>query len=829
VRYTLKDYQADATHETSKALRRATVGFSSDADDYWSVVLSAPTGAGKTVIATAVIESLFVGNEGFSADPLARVLWVTDDPALNVQTQRNMLHASSALSPGRLIKIDSSFDDELFEAHHLYFLNIQKLARSNPLSTSVGDRRSYSIWETLANTIQAYGPHLYVVIDEAHRGMRQDSDRPTIVSRIINGQPGINPPAPIVWGISATPERFTRAITRWEIQRTTKIIDIAIEDVRSSGLLKDRIILDSPAAGQAQSDTTLVRAAVRQTRQFEADWHAYAEKQSEPPVVPVLVVQVANTPTEAELTEVLAAILEGWDGLQDRNIVNTFGEHMSLSIAGHTISYMAPHDIQDDLDVRVVLFKDAISTGWDCPRAEVLVSMRRAEDYTYIAQLMGRMVRTPLARRIATDQTLNDVHCYLPHFNKSQVSAIAKRFGEGAGDEPPVDVITDPIRLWRNEAVPAGVFDLLSGLPTYVVPGRIYRSQVSRLHTLATLLSGDHVVEDAQAQVRIQLNGVLAAHRERLELDGTFQGALEKVRNLKVERSIVLVAVESLGDLPASVSYQMARDDNNVDDLFRVAMRKFPEGLAQRYWDSIVSADEEDPTEAKAVTATLALFPEVVEAVHSTAEALVRQWLRAHQREISQLLDARKASYEPVKRETRNPELADLILPDTKVVSEVDQVWTKHVLANEEGIYPCAVKGWEPKVLAAEMRDRDLVAWYRNPTGGNGAVRIPYQVGPSYRPMYPDFIFFHQTDSGVRPSLIDPHGYHFSDAADKLKGFATYAENHAGVYARMESIVEIDGRLIALDLKSAAMRDAVRPVVSGGLKDLYLSHGGDYV
>src|SRR5215208_7402601 len=52
-------------------------------------------------------------------------------------------------------------------------------------------------------------------------------------------------------------------------------------------------------------------------------------------------------------------------------------------------------------------------------------------------------------------------------------------------------------------------FSNAEALPTYVVPGRIYRTQIARLHTLAALLSGDHIVEDAIAQVRIHLNGVL--------------------------------------------------------------------------------------------------------------------------------------------------------------------------------------------------------------------------------------------------------------------------------------------------------------------------------
>ncbi|WP_163602770.1 hypothetical protein, partial [Klebsiella pneumoniae] len=68
--------------------------------------------------------------------------------------------------------------------------------------------------------------------------------------------------------------------------------------------------------------------------------------------------------------------------------------------------------IDADKNIGVVFFKTSLSTGWDCPRAEVMMSFRRAEDHTYIAQLLGRMVRTPLARRIEKDAALNDVHLF---------------------------------------------------------------------------------------------------------------------------------------------------------------------------------------------------------------------------------------------------------------------------------------------------------------------------------------------------------------------------------------------------------------------------------
>ncbi len=76
--------------------------------------------------------------------------------------------------------------------------------------------------------------------------------------------------------------------------------------------------------------------------------------------------------------------------------------------------------------MRVLVAKDAISTGWDCPRAEVLVSFRPAKDNTHITQLLGRMVRSPLARRVPGDERLNAVDCILPFFDRTTAVKVVR-------------------------------------------------------------------------------------------------------------------------------------------------------------------------------------------------------------------------------------------------------------------------------------------------------------------------------------------------------------------------------------------------------------------
>ena len=92
-------------------------------------------------------------------------------------------------------------------------------------------------------------------------------------------------------------------------------------------------------------------------------------------------------------------------------------------------------DIADNRTIRVVFFKENLSTGWDCPRAETMMSFRHAQDATYIAQLLGRMIRTPLQRHIDVDETLNEVRLFLPHFNRDNVEIVMKALRDEEGSE----------------------------------------------------------------------------------------------------------------------------------------------------------------------------------------------------------------------------------------------------------------------------------------------------------------------------------------------------------------------------------------------------------
>ncbi len=144
-----------------------------------------------------------------------------------------------------------------------------------------------------------------------------------------------------------------------------------------------------------------------------------------------MVLQAPNTPDRNDIGRALDTIRERVAGAAARRHCPRLRRAQHADFRRHAVPYISPERVQDASWVRVLLAKDAISTGWDCPRAEVMVSFRPAKDQTHITQLLGRMVRTPLARRIPGNDRLNAVDCLLPFFDAQAVAAVADALMRG--------------------------------------------------------------------------------------------------------------------------------------------------------------------------------------------------------------------------------------------------------------------------------------------------------------------------------------------------------------------------------------------------------------
>jgi type III restriction enzyme len=855
MKFTLWDYQTDAVRDVLANLKKGRKDWHADA--YKSAFsLTAVTGAGKTVMAAAVFEALFHGDDefNFDADPGAVVIWFSDDPALNEQTRFRLMEASDRLNQTDLMPVETSFNRPKFEAKKVYFLNTHKLAKNGLLvrgfdqeeqdnktgMRSLGlrpDLRAYTIWDTIQNTIEDPDLTLYFVLDEAHRGLGNSTAaarnaRNTIVQRIINGANGV-PGIPLVWGISATVERFNEAMKA--AAKRSHLPDVLVDStkVQDSGLIKDTILIDIPD-DVGDFDTVLVRRATDKLKASSIAWSEYAEQQEgSHVVVPLMVLQVPNTPDPDDIGRALDTIYQQWQDLPAGSVANVLGEHTTQQFGNRHVPYISPELVQDSTWVRVLIAKDAISTGWDCPRAEVMVSFRAANDRTHITQLLGRMVRSPLARRIPGNERLNAVDCLLPKFNKKTVSDVVDALMKGDDTMPPSGgrILVNPVEMKPNPKASADVWEAFETLPSQTRPQRGAKP-AKRLTALSHELASDDLLPDAGKLAHEQMHKALDRFQEQ---EGVKIEAKRKAI-LTVDGKTVVADLK--GKSKSFNDFWEDADTAVIDDAYRRAARILSPDIARTYADFMAYkvAEPSDPdafedaiVEARVLIAALGLVMEVQAYFDAEADKLSKSWLQTYSGAIKGLADERKEAYRQIAQMSSEPQDLGLVKPEAKFeptkMRENDKetdlpTYKNHLLCDERGNYPAKLNDWEIAVVEAESKRKDFSFWYRNPQQpGQSSLGIAYRDGEEYKVVRPDFIFFSRSTEGmVVADLVDPHGHHLADALPKLQGLAIYARDHSQWYRRIEAVASSGDRLRMLDLT----REDVRQAIAGAHDSLSL-------
>lgn len=866
MKFKLKDYQHDAVVQVLDNLARARRAYhDSVRPRETSFTLSATTGAGKTVMAAAAIEALFYGNDqlDFDPDPGAVVLWFSDDPNLNDQTRIRLMQASDKLSHDRLVTIKPPFAVPLLEPRKVYFLNTQRLSKTSLLTRGAEsleteatlvtpDDLAYNIWQTLGNTIEEDDLTVYMVLDEAHRGFNTSTtrDKTTIVRALVNGEKtGL--PIPVVWGISATVDRFTKAMQEAEVRGDRYALPPVTVDpfrVQRSGLIKDTIRLDIPAEA-GNLETNLATRAARKLKESGKRWSKYLSDQATLPgekspewVSPLLVLQIPNTESPDDVGLWLDTVAAEIGDLMSSSVRHVLGDHSTKTFGSWEIDWIEPQRVQETSQVRVLIAKDGISTGWDCPRAEVLLSFRPAKDHDHITQLLGRMVRTPLARRIPGDDLLNSVDCILPHFDRATAGNVAK-FLTGIIESMPgmgQKVLLDGRELQPNPHVPGEVWKVWDSLPHLIVPQRGARP-VKQVVQLAQALSADAIRPGAIASVQKQFHGVFDQLAARY--DGQLRTAEIEVRTVRG-----MTIAGSFGESKLKYADFVERaDDRAIAVAFEDAKRAFGADVAQSYVDHVAGPDEddEDGTALRAAyvkAAALAVVPTVREKVDAAAKEVVDEWFAEARVALLGLPDERRDAYDDIRALAVEPQLTELRRPRIRLedFADVDgnqiavaELIDKHLMSDEAGCFPLtSLNQWEREVVRNEVARLDCVGWYRNPSvSAADSLGVTYRdaVG-NWRALHPDFIFFNDVAGTVQPSIVDPHGHHLDDAVVKLLGLAEYAETFGEHYLRIDALAHVNGEMRVLDLQDVTVRAAVKNAAKSAMAaiELYKSAGRKY-
>lgn len=340
-------------------------------------VFQSPTGSGKTVMAGEVFERLFHLN------PNIVILWASiGDGGLHHQSRQKfkkqlpkdiqVLSAEESLRGGQMF-----LNGKTIVTFSWQEINNKKKEDGSWDNVIMRDGEHLNFRELITHT-QAQRPVL-LFIDEAHS--KAKTFRSTEIISMFNPY--------LVLEVTATPTylefKKDKAYEKWISFSNKGLIykGYRVDPERVSGeelICKDFRVNYGVDFEKKQTDFEAILETAYQ-KHLELK-EGYKEHQ----VTPLLLVQIPNS-TEGEM---LRKRVEEY--LEQHHITT---ENNRLNIWLNNDHVLSDNLTKNTSSVEVLIFKQSITTGWDCPRAKVLLQFRDVKKKDTQLQIVGRILRMP--------------------------------------------------------------------------------------------------------------------------------------------------------------------------------------------------------------------------------------------------------------------------------------------------------------------------------------------------------------------------------------------------------------------------------------------------
>ena len=369
----LKEFQLNAVKKLFEAME-------TPARD---IILKSPTGSGKTIILT------YFMHQYIQSFPKTVFVWLTPGKGnLEEQSKAKMdkyIHASQT-------KLLSDVMTAGFEENDSCFINWEKLTKKG--NNALKDSERTNFLEHIQHALND-GIRFVIIVDESHQNNTIKADE--IIQYFHTDK---------IIRCSATPKGIAKA----------EIIEIPEEEVIAAGLIKKMLVInqDFPQSIETEDQTAfLLEKALGKQRELRA-----AFLQGGNDINPLIVIQIPN---KSE------TLLDG---------VERYLETQGLTYENGQLAVWLSdrHENLDGIDKpnaasSAVIIKQAVATGWDCPRAHILVKLRDNMDETFEIQTIGRIRRMPEAKHYQND--LLD-SCYLYTFDEKFTAGVKMALDKGA-------------------------------------------------------------------------------------------------------------------------------------------------------------------------------------------------------------------------------------------------------------------------------------------------------------------------------------------------------------------------------------------------------------
>lgn len=362
-------------------------------------VFQAPTGSGKTIMMAKYIEGLI---KELPKDDFCFVWMSIGKGELHLQSKHSLERVFAGFP--RVTSVEDAFSGgrERIVQNEVVVANWEKLRSKERQSGDwknliMKDGEKLNFRDVLEKTREQR--KIILIIDESH--VSADTARANELRDLIG--------ADVVIEMSATPRRpqqelgFTKELARGG----AGYVIVEPKDVIDEGMIKKEIIINEDiekiAASEDDSQSAVLEASYRKRLELKKAF----EKEGSG-INPLVLIQIPTAEAGDQKIEAVKKFLAG------KNIVERKDGHGNGKLAiwlAEQKSELIDWIAEPDNEIEFLIFKQAIDTGWDCPRAHILVKFRETHNIVFEIQTVGRILRMPEQRHYGNEM-LNRGYIY---------------------------------------------------------------------------------------------------------------------------------------------------------------------------------------------------------------------------------------------------------------------------------------------------------------------------------------------------------------------------------------------------------------------------------
>lgn len=368
-----------------------------------TLIFKAPTGAGKTVMASQMLADLTEELQSRGDSPYQQVAYIWIAPnKLHQQSyfkMKNYFTETRLLKPVMYDEIDQS--EGTIKPGEILFVNWESINKEKNVMVRDSEQNA-SLYEITRRTQEEQGLPIIVVIDEEHLFWSKSADKSAKVLQKINPKVEIR--------ISATPK--TNADHKVTVSR---------EDVVKEEMIKKQVVLN-PDITKGYNDENELNIHLIQCALEKRKLLAEAYKKEGTNINPLLLIQLPNDTSESMTSEDAAIADQVKTYLREIKDITTENQKLAVWLSNEKANLDGLE--QPDNMTEVLFFKQAIALGWDCPRAAVLLIFRKLQSDQFTIQTVGRILRMP-EQKFYKNDLLNVGYVYTD-ISKDQIQIVAE-------------------------------------------------------------------------------------------------------------------------------------------------------------------------------------------------------------------------------------------------------------------------------------------------------------------------------------------------------------------------------------------------------------------